>query len=111
LWEKFADPKAVLRTYSLPGAVDFILYLFDKQQDDLIWETWLHRKPTKGEGKNEKSLGFEEYKKMAKQNAQIRAINKKAKVPSKEQETEQIKFAGQFIKARKEMKNGDGRSI
>lgn len=102
---------AVLRTYSLKDAVDFILYIFDKQQDDLIWETWLHRKPTKGEGKNQRSLGFEEYKKTAKQKSLLRSQGKKVKAPTAEQEQEQIKFAGQFIKARKELNDGDGRSI
>lgn len=102
----------LLQTYSLTDAVDFILYLFDKQQDDLIWETWLHRKPTKREGNSDRSLSFEEYRKTAKQNAQIRASGKKVETLTEEKEKEQIQFAGQFIKARKEINNnGNGRSI
>lgn len=75
----------------------------------MVWEIWLHRKPTKGEGKNEKSLDFAEYKELVKKNSKIR--NDKKKVASKETESEQIQFASKFIKARKEINNGDGRSI
>jgi len=75
----------------------------------MVWEIWLYRKPTKGEGKNQKSLDFAEYKELVKKNSKIRK-NKK-KVASAEQESEQINFASKFIKARKDINNGDGRSI
>lgn len=98
LWARFADPLGVLKTYSLTGAIDFLLYLLEKQQDDLLWETWLYRKPTKGEGKNTKYLTYPEYKKSAKM-PQLR--DKKAETVTADQEQQRLEFASQFIKIHK----------
>lgn len=93
----------MLRTYRLADAADFILHLLEKQQDDLLWEIWLHRKPTKTEGKETKYMSFDEYKKSVKT-----ATRKKAETLTPEQEQQRLEFASQFIKTRKEI--GDGSS-
>lgn len=87
----------MLKTYSLPGAVNFILYLLEKQQEDVIWEVWLHRKPAKGDGKRKKYLNFDEFKKQVKLK---KMRTKKAKSVTAAEEKQQLEFASRFIKTK-----------
>ena len=89
----------MLRTYSLSEALDFILFTFDEEREHQVWNTWLIRKPTKGSGKNQQYMSFDEFKK----EAQYKSIRVRAgKSISPEQEKAQLDFAKQFIKVREE---------
>lgn len=90
---------ALLRTYSLKDAVGFIQYLLEKQQEDVMWEVWLHRKPSKKQGNQERQLSFEEFRKAVKPAS---ARGKKAQTVTAEEEKERLEFASRYIKARKE---------
>lgn len=94
----------MLRTYRLTDAVDFILYLLEREQDDLLWQTWLHRKPSKGEGKNTKYLSYPEYKKASKLRPLRGHLHENV---TADQEAQRIEFAGKFIKTKdKEPESG-----
>lgn len=71
--------------YSLESLVDFILQLFDKENEDEIWQTWLHK---------EKNLDYAEFKKKY-----FKKMRKsKVQTLSKEEEERIIKNAARFIK-------------
>lgn len=74
-----------MSTYSLDGLADFILQLFDKQNEDELWDTWLH-KEQKDDFKTFKKKYFKSMYK------------KKAKPLSKEEEEKVIANAMKFIK-------------
>jgi hypothetical protein len=68
---------------------DFVLYLVDEQQEDYLWDIWLH-KPIKD--------SFEQFKRK-----HMRKMYKeKVKTISKEEEESLVKRATQFIKPRSE---------
>jgi len=85
LFKRYGDPLALLRTYNLASLADFILYLFDMDIEDSIWETWLHKEWKKS---------FPEFKK-----AHYKGMYKeKTKLLSKEEEQAVINNAMRFIK-------------
>lgn len=72
-------------TYSLEGLADFILQLYDKDSEDEIWQTWLHKEQTDN---------FKDFKKKY-----LKKLHKpKNKVMSKEEEQKAISNAVRFIK-------------
>lgn len=74
-----------MRTYSLEGLADFIFMLFDKENEEELWQTWLHKETT---------LGYAEFKKKY-----FTKMHKpKTKALSKEDEKKIIENAIQFIK-------------
>lgn len=75
----------VLATYPLVRAVDFILYLYEKENEETLWETWLSK---------DIQQDFKEFKK-----EHTRALRvKPEQLISKERECENLDFAAQFIK-------------
>ncbi|MDC0826989.1 MAG: peptide methionine sulfoxide reductase [Lactococcus petauri] len=75
----------VLATYSLSKAVDFILYLYEKENEETLWETWLSKDIQKD---------FKEFKQEHTQPLRV----KQTEIISKEQEQNNLDFASQFIK-------------
>ena len=89
LFRRYANPLNLLSTYTLEGLADFILQLFDKEAEDEIWQTWLHKemKDNYGAFKKKylkrmhkpvkKALSKEEEKQIIERNMQfIKPINK-----------------------------------
>lgn len=74
--------------------MDFILYVFDKTNEDLLWDTWT-------QGMSE--MSFKDYKQKYSNSLRQKVV----KGMSKEKEQQNIDFATQYIKLRKEEKNGD----
>lgn len=74
-----------MATYSLEGLADFILSMFDKDKEDELWETWLHK---------DQQNTFKDYKK--KYYKKIR--NTKKEALSKEEEQKNIENAMKYIK-------------
>jgi hypothetical protein len=74
---------------SLNKAVDFIYYLYDKKQDELLWERYLHTMSDKS---------FDEFKK------ELRVKNLRGtpgpKIVTESEEQERLAFAKQFIKTK-----------
>ena len=103
LWGRFADPHGVLRTYTLAGAVSFLRYLIKKDNDDKVWEIWLHRKPKKTVGKEQQNMTFEEFKR-----ASLILQRQNAAVVTPEEEAKRLEFASQFVKTHKETDHGNG---
>lgn len=85
LFKRYGDPLALLRTYTLANLADFILYLFEKEAEDSLWEVWLH--------KNQKD-SFEDFKR----NHLKKTNRQKTKLLSKEEEQAAINSAIRFIK-------------
>lgn len=82
-----------MSTYSLDGLADFILQVFDEQNENEIWETWLHK---------EKNETYANFKKKY-----LRKSNKrKAKVISKEEERANMDYAFKFIKPINDINEG-----
>lgn len=74
-----------MATYSLEGLGDFILQIFDKENEEEIWQTWLHK---------EYKDSYKEFKKKY-----LKKLYKsKVKVLSKEEEQRIIENATKFIK-------------
>ncbi|MFL2100094.1 hypothetical protein [Desemzia sp. FAM 23989] len=74
-----------MSTYSLEGLADFILQLYDKDSEDEIWQTWLHKEQTDN---------FKDFKKKY-----LKKLHKpKNKVMSIEEEQKAISNAVRFIK-------------
>lgn len=74
-----------MSTYTLEGLADFILQLFDKESEDDLWESWLHK---------DHENTFKDYKK--KYFKKIR--NTKKQSLSKEEEQKNIANAMKYIK-------------
>lgn len=78
----------VLATYSLDRAVDFVLYLYDKENEETLWEMWLSKDIEKD---------FKEFKK-----EQYHTIRKNpVDLITKDKERENLDFASQFINFKK----------
>lgn len=84
---------ALLRTYDMRGLFDFILFVFEEEQDDILWEIWLNK---------EVKEDFKTFKK-----SRSKSIRKK-KIPKVTQEDEQksIALASRYIKPIDEKKGG-----
>lgn len=74
-----------MSTYTLEGLGVFILQLFDKENEDELWQTWLHKE----QKDNYKEFKNKYYKSMYKS---------KPKSISREEEKENIKNASKYIK-------------
>lgn len=74
-----------MSAYTLEGLADFILQLYDKENETEIWETWLHK---------EKQLSYADYKKKYLK----RMYKAKIKPLSKEDEQKIMENAARFIK-------------
>lgn len=74
-----------MATYSLEGLGIFIVQLFDKENEDELWQTWLHKE----DKDNYKEFKNKYYKSMYKA---------KTKIISKKEEEKNIKNASKFIK-------------
>jgi hypothetical protein len=69
----------------MKDSADFILKLFDKENEDELWQTWLHK---------EMSVNFADFKKKYYKNANT----SKVKSMSAEEEKRIIENATRFIK-------------
>lgn len=74
-----------MATYSLEDLADFILSLIDKDREEELWETWLHKDQENSFGDFKKKY----FKKLRKD---------KKEVLSKEEEQKNIQNAMRFIK-------------
>ena len=77
----------LLKTYRLINLLDFIFYLFDQDQEERLYNQWLH---------TSMQQSFSDFKKAQK----VKKIRKsKADKPvTKEDEQKMLAFATQFIK-------------
>ena len=99
LFRRYGDPVKLLSTYTLSDAVDFVLFIFEQDQDDILWDIWLHK---------EIKLDYAAYKKAHSLKLRKSTIMKTSAVD--EQET--IAWATQFIKPIEEKEvNHNGGSI
>ena len=69
----------------MQGLADFVLQMFDKENEDEIWQTWLHK---------EMKLNYADFKKKYLK----RMYKSKVKSLSKEEEQKIIENATRFIK-------------
>ena len=77
----------LLKTYRLVDLLDFILFVFEKEQDERIYEQWLH---------TNMQQSFKDFKKA--QNYRSIRKKKSEKPITKEEEKQMLDFALQFIK-------------
>lgn len=89
LFKRYANPLDLMRTFDLEGLADFILDLFDVENEEQLWETWLH-KPIE---KDFATFKKDHYKKQRKT---------KHKVISAKEEKANIEQSMRFIKPRQE---------
>lgn len=80
-----------MATYSLGQAVDFILYLYEQENEETLWEMWLSK---------DIDEDFSEFKK--KNMKTLRIKEKDVITPDKEQEN--LNFAAQYFNFSKEGK-------
>lgn len=43
LFKRYNDPVALLKSYSLAELMDFFIFLVGEEQEDRLWEVWLHK--------------------------------------------------------------------
>lgn len=43
LYKRYGNPLDLLSTFSLEGLSDFIFYLFDQENEDTLFDIWLHK--------------------------------------------------------------------
>lgn len=86
---------ALLKTYDMSGLFDFILFVFEEEQDDILWDIWLNK---------EVKEDFQSFKK-----SRSKSLRKK-KIPKVTQDDEQkaISLASRYIKPIDEKKGGEG---
>jgi hypothetical protein len=65
--------------------VDFILYLYEKENEETLWETWLSKDIQKD---------FKEFKQEHTRPLRVKPVE----LISEERERENLEFASQFIK-------------
>jgi uncharacterized protein YdaU (DUF1376 family) len=83
-----------MRTYSLKRLADFILFIFEKEQEDILWDVWLHK---------DVNEDFKTFKKK-----KMRTIRKKkVKSVSKDDEQKAIALASRFIKTTDHKEGGE----
>ena len=74
-----------MSAYTLDGLADFILQLYDKEKEEEIWQTWLHKNT---------GMDYQEYKKKY-----LKKMHKpKVQTLSREEEERIMKNAARFIK-------------
>lgn len=54
MFKRYGNPKDLLATFTLEGFSDFVLFLFDQDNQDQLFETWLHK---------DQESNFEDFKK------------------------------------------------
>lgn len=92
LFKRYSNPLELLKTFTFGSLADFILYMFDQENEDTLFEIWLHK---------ESERDFPTFKK-----AQLKSVRKsKPNINTKEYEKNVIEAAARFIKPRK--KGGD----
>lgn len=74
----------MLATYPLSRAVDFILYLYEQENEETLWDMWLSK---------EIDVDFSEFKQ--KNSQKLRAKNRD--VISQDKVEENLDFASQFF--------------
>ncbi|MFC6464950.1 hypothetical protein ACFP65_08210 [Marinilactibacillus sp. GCM10026970] len=85
MFKRYGNPKDLLATFTLEGLSDFILYLFDQENQDQLYETWLHK---------DQESNFQDFKKK-----HYKKINKeKSKQLTEQKEKEIIAESFKFIK-------------
>lgn len=90
LFKRYGDPISLLRTYRLCDLMEFIFYVQELEQEEKIYNQWLHTQMTQS---------LQEFKDQQK----YRPLRKnKAKSTTKEEQQKALDFASQFVKPRKE---------
>lgn len=82
----------MLSTYRLVDLADFILWLFEEEREEKLYNQWLHTQMTQS---------FKEFKK---QQMSANGIAE-TKIPSKEEQQKSLDFAYQFIKPTKPLES------
>lgn len=90
MYKRYGNPMELLRTYRLANLLDFILYLFETEREERVYNQWLH---------TNMQQSFKDFK--AAQNYQSIRKKQKEKPVTKEEEKEMIDYALQFIKPSK----------
>ncbi|EAD0738589.1 peptide methionine sulfoxide reductase [Listeria monocytogenes] len=93
LFKRYGNPLDLLRTYRIVDLTDFILYLQDTEQEERVYNQWLHTQMTQS---------FKEFKKQ--QNIQS-VRKKKVQVTSKEAQQAALDYAFQFVKPNQPIKS------
>lgn len=92
LYKRYGNPIDLLATFSLEGLSDFIFYLFDQENEDVIFEVWLHK---------DTESDFAEFKRKNQKKVYV----KQPKKLTKDEEESIIKESFKFITPRQ--KGGD----
>lgn len=87
LYKRYGNPLDLLSTFSLEGLSDFIFYLFDQENEDTLFEIWLHK---------DSESDFATFKK----NNQEKTYVKQPKKLTKEEEESVIKESFKLITPR-----------
>ncbi len=77
------------------GLMDFILYIFEQDNEDQLWAVWLAK---------DIEEDFVEFKKDKVQSLRTR----KTALTSEKEAVQNIEFAAQYVKPRKEVTDGSG---
>lgn len=43
LYKRYANPLSLLATFDSQGLVDFILYIFEQENEEMLWEIWVNK--------------------------------------------------------------------
>lgn len=90
LYKRYGDPIGILSTFSMKDVGDFFLYLFDKDNEETLWDIWLAK---------DIEDNFTDFKK----DKLTSVRQKKVSGISEEEVSSNILDANRFIKA-----NGEG---
>lgn len=82
LFRRYADPLKLLSTYTLKELGAFLVSLFGEQNEQELWEFYLH--------KVDSEISFKEFKK--------ENTKSKLKALTKEEEEQQIEWSSKFVK-------------
>lgn len=74
----------LLSTYTLDGLADFFLQLIDQDNEDEVWQTWLHK---------DANMSYKDFKKKY-----LKSVRKPNAKISKEEEQKALNLALRFIK-------------
>lgn len=89
LYKRYGNPLDLLATFSLEGLSDFIFYLFNQENEDTLFEVWLHR---------DKENDFSTFKKKNNKKSFV----KQPKELNEKEEKENINAAMKLITPRNE---------
>ena len=91
LYKRYGNPAALLSSYTIPGLLGFFQYILKEENEDNLWQLWLHKR-------TEHADNFEKFKQATERKQKKAAARKRtARRFDADAEKEAIEKANQIL--------------